>query len=108
MKFGIGQPMRRHEDLRLITRRGRRDPTANDTCLRDALPRSTRSCSAKSTLRRILAKYASYYNEVRTHVLLGKDAPCKRPTERFGDVISYPILGGTIDTFESSFRKRQV
>jgi hypothetical protein len=45
-------------------------------------------------LRRILAKYASYYNEVRTHVLLGKDAPCKRPTERFGDVISYPILGG--------------
>jgi len=23
MKFGIGQPMRRHEDLRLITRRGR-------------------------------------------------------------------------------------
>jgi CO/xanthine dehydrogenase Mo-binding subunit len=23
MKFGIGQPMRRHEDLRLITGRGR-------------------------------------------------------------------------------------
>src|SRR5215510_9753554 len=26
-------------------------------------------------LRRILAKYATYYNEVRTHVSLGKDAP---------------------------------
>jgi transposase len=30
-------------------------------------------------LRRILAKYATYYNEVRTHVSLGKDAPCRRP-----------------------------
>ena len=45
-------------------------------------------------LRRILAKYASYYNEVRTHVSLGKDAPCRRPTERFGDIVAYPILGG--------------
>jgi transposase InsO family protein len=45
-------------------------------------------------LRRILAKYAAYYNEVRTHVSLGKDAPCTRPIERFGDVVAYPILGG--------------
>src|SRR3984893_15581927 len=45
-------------------------------------------------LRRILAKYAIYYNEVRTHVSLGKDAPCTRPIERFGDVIAHPILGG--------------
>ena len=30
-------------------------------------------------LRRILSKYASYYNEVRTHLSLGKDAPCTRP-----------------------------
>ena len=45
-------------------------------------------------LRRILAKYATYYNEMRTHVSLGKDAPCTRPVERFGDVISQPILGG--------------
>ncbi len=34
-------------------------------------------------LRRILAKYAAYYNEVRTHVSLGKDAPSTRPIERF-------------------------
>jgi UMF1 family MFS transporter len=27
-------------------------------------------------LRRILAKYATYYNEVRTHVSLEQDAPC--------------------------------
>jgi transposase InsO family protein len=45
-------------------------------------------------LRRILAKYVTYYNDVRTHVSLGKDAPCGRPIERFGDIVSYPILGG--------------
>src|SRR5262245_60735292 len=45
-------------------------------------------------LRRILSKYASYYNEVRTHLSLGKDAPCTRPMERFGDIIAQPILGG--------------
>jgi transposase InsO family protein len=45
-------------------------------------------------LRRILAKYASYYNEVRTHVALGKDTPCRRAIERFGDIVAYSILGG--------------
>ena len=45
-------------------------------------------------LRKILSKYASYYNEVRTHLSLGKDAPCTRPIERFGDIIAQPILGG--------------
>ena len=45
-------------------------------------------------LRRILAPYATYYNEVRTHVSLGKDAPCTRLIERIGDVVAYPILGG--------------
>ncbi len=45
-------------------------------------------------LRRILAKYANYYNEMRTHVSLGKDAPCTRPIERFGDVVAHSILGG--------------
>jgi transposase InsO family protein len=45
-------------------------------------------------LRRILAKYSVYYNEVRTHLALDKDAPCSRPIERFGDIVAYPILGG--------------
>jgi hypothetical protein len=45
-------------------------------------------------LRRILSKYASYYNEARTHVSLGKDAPCRRPIEQFGDIVAYPTLGG--------------
>jgi hypothetical protein len=44
-------------------------------------------------LRRIIAKYATYYNEVRTHVSLGKDAPCRRPVERLGDIVAYPVRG---------------
>ena len=45
-------------------------------------------------LRRILAKYAAYYNESRTHRSLNKDAPFHRAIERFGAVISRPVLGG--------------
>ena len=45
-------------------------------------------------LRQILSSYAAYYNEVRTHLSLGKDAPRTRPIERFGDIIAQPILGG--------------
>jgi hypothetical protein len=62
----------------------------------------------KGAFRRILAKYAAYYNEVRTHVSLKKDARCRRPIERFGDIVAYPILVDcTIGTLESSIRKRQ-
>ena len=60
-------------------------------------------------LQRILANYTAYYNEVRTHVSLGKDAPYTRQIERFGDIVAHPILGVcTIDTHESRFRKRQL
>jgi len=45
-------------------------------------------------LQRILAGYAAYYNEMRTHVSLGKDAPVTRPVERRGDIVAYPVLGG--------------
>jgi Integrase core domain len=45
-------------------------------------------------LRRILAKYATYYNKARTHVSLGKDAPYTRPIDQFGDIVAHPILGG--------------
>jgi hypothetical protein len=48
----------------------------------------------KITFGGFLSKYASYYNGVRTHLSLGKDAPCTRPIERFGDIIAQPILGG--------------
>src|SRR6266849_6473901 len=45
-------------------------------------------------LRRILTKFATYYNQMRTHISLAKDALYTRPVERFGDVVAHPILGG--------------
>jgi transposase InsO family protein len=45
-------------------------------------------------LRRLLISYASYYNEIRTHRALQKDAPIHRPIERIGILKSRPILGG--------------
>jgi transposase InsO family protein len=45
-------------------------------------------------LRRILKSYARYYNETRTHLALGKDAPASRPVQQTGVVRSLGILGG--------------
>jgi transposase InsO family protein len=45
-------------------------------------------------LRQVLKAYAAYYNHVRTHLALTKDAPLSRPVHRFGDVMAKPILGG--------------
>jgi transposase InsO family protein len=45
-------------------------------------------------LRRVLKSYAKYYNEVRTHRSLHKDAPISRPVQRFGSIISHALLGG--------------
>ncbi|HYM31287.1 MAG TPA: integrase core domain-containing protein [Candidatus Cybelea sp.] len=45
-------------------------------------------------LRRILRAYATYYNEVRTHLALAKDAPIHRPMLHFGHIAARPILGG--------------
>ena len=45
-------------------------------------------------LRRVLKAYAGYYNNVRTHLSLSKDAPLIRPAQRFGSIVARPILGG--------------
>ena len=45
-------------------------------------------------LRRILRAYARYYNNIRTHRSLAKDAPVSRPVQRTGIINSRPILGG--------------
>jgi transposase InsO family protein len=44
-------------------------------------------------LRRILQIYAGYYNEIRTHRSLDKDAPVSRSVQRTGSIISHAILG---------------
>jgi transposase InsO family protein len=45
-------------------------------------------------LRRILADYAGYYNELRTQLSLDKDSPTHRPIQRFCQLATRPILGG--------------
>ena len=45
-------------------------------------------------LRRILTKYAAYYNVLRTHWSLNKDAPNLRAIQHVGSIVSAPILGG--------------
>ena len=45
-------------------------------------------------LRRILRTYARYYNDIRTHWSLNKDAPVSRPVQRTGDIKSHALLGG--------------
>jgi len=45
-------------------------------------------------LRRTLRAYARYYNDIRTHWSLAKDAPVSRPIQRTGAVSSHAILGG--------------
>ena len=45
-------------------------------------------------LRRVLRAYGRYYNDIRTHRSLDKDAPVHRPVQRTGSISSRPILGG--------------
>lgn len=45
-------------------------------------------------LRRILRSYARYYNEIRTHRSLNKDAPVSPPVQWTGSIKSYPVLSG--------------
>src|SRR3954470_17723158 len=39
-------------------------------------------------LRRLLTAYADYYNRVRTHLALEKDAPLGRPVRAIGSVVA--------------------
>ncbi|MEA2909740.1 MAG: putative transposase [Bradyrhizobium sp.] len=45
-------------------------------------------------LRQILAAYTGYYNKLRTHLSLDKDAPSHRPIRRLGQLAAQPVLGG--------------
>jgi transposase InsO family protein len=49
---------------------------------------------SETHLRRILRSYACYYNDIRTHRSLDKDAPVSRPVQRTGIIGSQAILGG--------------
>jgi hypothetical protein len=45
-------------------------------------------------LRQVLSAYATYYNDIRTHLALGKDTPRGRIVQRSGNIIAIPILSG--------------
>ena len=45
-------------------------------------------------LRRLVRSYCRYYNEIRTHRSLNKDAPICRPVQQVGIIASRAILGG--------------
>jgi transposase InsO family protein len=45
-------------------------------------------------LRGVLTLYSFYYNETRTHLGLGKDAPLGRAVERSGTIVTTSILSG--------------
>jgi transposase InsO family protein len=45
-------------------------------------------------LRHVLLSYMQYYNGIRTHLALGKDAPLSRRVQPVGWIISTAILGG--------------
>ena len=49
---------------------------------------------SEAHLRRVLRSYADYYNKIRTHRSLGKDAPIFRPVHRVGTIASHAIIGG--------------
>src|SRR5215469_6140345 len=49
---------------------------------------------SEAHLRQILKSYAVYYNGIRTHLALDKDAPLSRTVKRAGRILCRPILGG--------------
>jgi len=54
----------------------------------------------------MLQAYAGYYNKIRTHRSLDKDAPAFRPVQRIG-AITRSLAGFIIITFGFSFRYTQ-
>ena len=45
-------------------------------------------------LRHLLETYQRYYNEARTHLALGKDAPVSRAVQPVGRIVATPLMGG--------------
>src|SRR5262249_12354256 len=58
--------------------------------------RVSRPCGGvgETHLRHLLANYATYYNGVRTHLALDKDAPLHRPAQTVGFIASVTWPGG--------------
>jgi hypothetical protein len=57
-------------------------------------------------LRRILQRYADYYNKIRTHRSLDKDAPVFRSIQRVGSITLRAILGGLHHQYVRIYKQR--
>jgi hypothetical protein len=75
-------------ELALAERLRRKADRIDPTCVDHILVLS------ETHLRRILKSYARYYNEMRTHRSLDRDAPLSRPAQRIGSIMSHALLGG--------------
>jgi len=51
-------------------------------------------------LRRVLARYETYYQYSRTHLGLAKDTPISRPVSALGSIVSVPQAGGLHHRYE--------
>ena len=49
-------------------------------------------CLASGTF--VICSIQKYYNEVRTHLSLEKDAPIPRAVQAIGQTLAVPVLGG--------------
>ncbi len=65
-----------------------------DTSYGHAVTRRLPAMGIRAHLRRILAAYAAYCNELRKHLFLNEDSPSHRPVQRHGQLSARPILGG--------------
>ena len=53
----------------------------------------------EAQLRRVLRNYASYYNQVRTHLSLDKNAPDFRRPQKLGSIAAISILDGLLHQY---------
>jgi Integrase core domain len=64
---------------------------------------------SEAHLRRVLAAYAGYYNELRTHLSLGKDPPRHQPVQRLAcSPLSRSSADCTMNIAGRSFRQGQL
>jgi hypothetical protein len=60
-------------------------------------------------LRHVLLSYMNYYNETRTHLSFGKDAPLSRTVQRQGVFFAFQSWAGCItNIFGFDLRQAQV
>ena len=73
------------------------DTTISGASVRGSSSSETKTCSFRRFSRKrafVLKAYASYYNQVRTHLSLDKEAPDFRGARPVGNITALLVLGG--------------